>query len=375
MSLNKRGFMKKVVLLMCAVLFACSCQRMNLGPKGEGEYVIGKAEVQYNAKDLSGMKKEAFKIAKQDALKNALNVFLSSNSNMEYPKNIQDEILAKPDNYIRKAYIKHGEQRGDIYFLEARVMILVSDLATKIKNLQDSSYVKKTNIFVATRELEKDEVSLNQYCKQGIYKALKNQPYVLIDGGNLSQNNIDNTTPIVDKAKKEGTRFAIIADASANTIETASQLSTTFKPVRAKVNISAIGTNNYQLIAQNAQSASGLDADETMAYQKALSNACYEAAAQLVEPINSAINSAKTFKFIIRDVNTIQRLERLQNILRELKEVEDFVLIKYVNSNATFEVQANVSTSEEFSAKIIRKYYNNFTILNTTPDLVEMNFI
>ena len=77
MSLNKRGFMKKVVLLMCAVLFACSCQRMNLGPKGEGEYVIGKAEVQYNAKDLSGMKKEAFKIAKQDALKNALNVFLN----------------------------------------------------------------------------------------------------------------------------------------------------------------------------------------------------------------------------------------------------------------------------------------------------------
>jgi hypothetical protein len=348
---------------------------MNLGPKGEGEYVIGRAEVEYNAKDLSGMKKEAFKLAKQDALKNAVDVFLSSNSNMEYPQNIQDEILAKPDNFIRKAYIKHGEQRGENYVLEARVMVLVSNLATKIKNLQDSSYVKKTNIFIATRELEKEEVSLNQYCKQGIYKALKNQPYTLIDGGNLSQNNIENNTSVVDKAKKEGTRFAIIADASANTIETASQLSTTFKPIRAKVNIVALGTNSYQLVSQNSQSASGLDADENMAYQKALSNACYEAATQLIEPINSAINSAKTFKFIIRDVNTIQRLERLQAILRELKEVEDFVLTKYVNSNATFDVQANVGTSEEFSAKIIRKYYNNFTILNTTPEVVEMAFI
>lgn len=367
--------MKKVSYLIFAVLFVCSCQRMNLGPKGEGEYVIGTAEVEYNAKDLSAMKKEAFKLAKQDALKKALNVFLSSNSNMEYPQNIQEEILAKPDNYIRKAYIKHGEQRGENYFLEARVMILVSNLATKIKNLQDSSYIKKTNIFIATRELEKEELSLNQYCKQGIYKALKNQPYTLIDGGNLSQNNIENMAPVVDKAKKEGTRFAIIAEALANTIEAASQLSTTFKPVRAKVNITAFGTNNYQLLAQNAQSASGLDADETMAYQKALSNACFEAATQLIEPINAAINSAKTFKFIIKDVNTIQRLERLQSILKELKEVEDFVLIKYVNSNATFEVQANVSTSEEFSAKIIRKYYNNFTILNTTPETVEMIFI
>lgn len=367
--------MKKLSFLIIAVLFACSCQRMNLGPKGEGEYVIGKAEVEYNAKDVSGMKKEAFKAAKQDALKKAVDVFLSSNSNMEYPQNIQDEILAKPDNYIRKAYIKHGEQRGEKYILEARVMILVSNLATKIKNLQDSSYLKKTNIFVATRELEKDEVSLNQYCKQGIYKALKGQPYTLIDGGNLSQSNIENDVSVVDKAKKEGTRFAIIADASANTIETASQLSTTFKPVRAKVNMVVRGTNNYQLVAQEAQSASGLDADETLAYQKALSNACSEAAAQLIEPINAAINSAKTFNFIIKEVNTIQRLEKLQSILREFKEVEDFVLIKYINSTATFEVQANVNTSEEFSAKIIRKYYNNFTILNTTPEVVEMTFI
>lgn len=368
--------MKKISLLVCALaVLLCACQRMNLGPKGEGEYVIGKAEVEYNAKDISGMKKEAFKLAKQDALKNAVNVFLSSNTNMEYPQNIQEEILAKPDNFIRKAYIKHGEQRGENYILEARVMILVSNLATKIKNLQDSSYIKKTNIFVATRELEKDEVSLNQFCKQGIYKALKNQPYVLIDGGNLSQNNIENNTSVVDKAKKEGTRFVIIADASANPIETASQLSTTFKPIRAKVNMVAIGTKNYQLISEQAQSASGLDGDEKMAYQKALSNACFEAAEDLVEPINAAINSAKTFQFIIKEVNTIQRLEKLQTILRELKEVEDFVLVKYVNSTATFEVQANVRTSEEFSAKIIRKYYNNFTILSTTPEIVEMVFI
>ena len=367
--------MKKITFLLIAILFVCACQRLNLGPKGEGEYVVGKSEVEYNAKDLSGMKKEAFKLAKQDALKKAVNVFLSSNSNMEFPKNIQEQILEKPDNFIRKAYIKHSEQRGENFILEARVMILVSNLATKIKNLQDSSYVKKTNIFIATRELEKEEVSLNQFCKQGIYKALKNQSYVLIDGGNLSQNNTENMTPVVDKAKKEGTRFAIIADASASPIETAAQLSTTFKSIRAKVNITAFGTNNYQLIEEKAQSASGLDADETMAYQKALGNACFEAATELIEPINTTINSAKTFQFIIRDVNTIQRLEKLQSILRQLKEVEDFVLVRYVNSNATFEVQANVETSEEFSANVIRKYYNNFTILNTTPDTVEMSFI
>jgi hypothetical protein len=81
------------------------------------------------------------------------------------------------------------------------------------------------------------------------------------------------------------------------------------------------------------------------------------------------------FKFIVKDVNTIDRLQRLLNVLRELREVEDFTLVRYVNSNATFEVQANVATSEEFTAKIIRRYYANFTINRTEPDIVEMTFI
>ncbi len=77
----------------------------------------------------------------------------------------------------------------------------------------------------------------------------------------------------------------------------------------------------------------------------------------------------------IKDVNNIERLEKLQNILRGLPAIEEFTLTKYTNSNATFDVQANVSSSEEFSAKIIRKYYESFAISATGPDYVEMQFL
>lgn len=367
--------MKKLFLFVLTIGLLVGCQRFNIGPKGEGEYVIGSATVPYSETAVSAMKRSALRQAEKNALERAVHVFLSSNSNMDYPPAVQREILAKPDNYIRKAYIKTAYRKGDSYYLEARVMVLVSDLATKIKALQDSAYVKKTNIVVASRELINGEISLKQYCRQGVYKALKNFPYTLLDGGNLSQNNIEDTSSIVDKAKKEGARFVVIAEAQAAPLESASQFTTAFTPIRAKVSLKVLATNNYQVIAEAADSFSGLDPVLDIAQQKALSGACDNAAAQVTDQINISINNAKTFQFIVKDVNTIERLERLQGILRQLREVEDFNLVKYTNSNATFDVQANVATSEEFSAKIIRKYYDSFSIMRTGPDLVEMQFL
>ena len=111
------------------------------------------------------------------------------------------------------------------------------------------------------------------------------------------------------------------------------------------------------------------------AIKKALNNACESAAKQVEEEISRAVNSAKVFRFIIEDVNTIERLEKLQNIMRSQRDVEDFSLVEYRNGTATFEVQAQISTAEEFSAKILRKNMTNFLIERTSADLVEMRFL
>ena len=369
--------MKKFLLpvLISGLVLAGGCSRVNIGPKGEGEYVIGTATVQYDTSNPNAMKKKALRAAEADAVERAVRVFLSSSSLIEYPASVKEEILAKPQTYIRRSTAKTSYRKGDQFYLEARVMVQVSALAAKVKELEESSYVKKTNIVVASRESVGDEISLNQYCRQGIYKALKNYPYTLLDGGNLSQSNIDDITSVIDKAKKEGARFVIAAEADASELAGIGQLSTGFKTLRARANIKVYNVSNYQKVAEAAESASGLDAVATLAAQKALTGACDGAALQLAEPITFAVHSSKTFKFIVNDVNTIERLERLQNILKELREVEDFALVRYTNSNATFDVQANIKTSEELAAKIIRRYHANFTIMHTGPDVLEMNFI
>ncbi len=367
--------MKRLSILICCALLFSACQRLNIGPKGAGEYVQASATIPYEDISKSELKKKVLKQAELNALDRATRVFLSSNSTLEFPPEIKKEIMANPKGYIRRSYITTSYRRGDNFYGEARVMILVSDLAAKIKELESADYVKKTNIFVASRELIDNEISLKQYCRQGIYKALKDYPYVMIDGGNLSQNNLEDYNQIVDKAKKEGARYVILAEATASELESASQLTTSFKPVRAKANIKVIATSNYQVISDSADGFSGLDGVLSIAQQKALTGACENAALQVAEPISMAVNSARTFKFIVNDVNTIERLEDLQNIMRQLREVEDFTLVKYTNSNATFEVQANIRNSEEFSAKILRKYYSNFSVDKTTPDIVVMTFL
>lgn len=367
--------MKKLTFLCCCALLLTACQRFNIGPKGAGEYVQASATVPYEEISKSAMKRKVLKQAELNALEKATRVFLSSNSAVEFPPEVKKQIMDNPDGYIRKSYLTSSYRKGESYYGEARVMVLVSELSSKVKELQSADYVKKTNIFVASRETLNGEISLKQYCRQGIYKALKDYPYVLIDGGNLSQNNLEDYTQVVDKAKKEGARYIILAEASADELESASQLTTSFKPVRAKANIKVIAASNYQVITDSADSFTGLDGVLSIAQQKALTGACENAGAQTAEPISMAVNSAKTFKFIVKNVNTIERLEELQNIMRQLREVEDFSLAKYTNSNATFEVQANIRTSEEFSAKILRKYYSNFSIDRITPEIVEMTFL
>ena len=366
--------MKKLLFLFILCFIFISCQRFNLGPKGEGEYVLASAEVPFVEGSVSGMKKEGLILAEKAAVEKAARVFLSSNSLIEYPEKVKTEILDNYKSFIRRSYVNNSYRKGNKYYVEGRVMILVSDLASKIKEIEDSSYVRKTNIIVASREIINGEVSMNQYCRQGIYKALKNFPYTLLDGGTLSESNLADLTSFIDKAKKEGARFVIIAEAEAASLENAAALTTTFKPIRAKVNLRVLATSNYQQISQVAENASGLDAVQKLAEQKALTSACQLATEQTEEAISQAINSAKTFNFIVSNVNTIERLEKLQNIMRSQRDVEDFALVKYRNSTATFTVQAKVSNAEEFSAKILRKNAASFTIFSTSADSIEMVF-
>lgn len=235
--------MKKLLFLFVLCFVFISCQRFNLGPKGEGEYVLASAEVPFVEGSVSGMKKEGLTLAEKAAVEKAARVFLSSNSLIEYPEKVKTEILDNYKSFVRRSYVNNSYRKGNKYYVEGRVMILVSDLASKIKEIEDSSYVRKTNIIVASREIINGEVSMNQYCRQGIYKALKNFPYTLLDGGTLSENNLADLTSFIDKAKKEGARFVIIAEADATPLENAAALTTTFKPIRAKVNLRGIAFN------------------------------------------------------------------------------------------------------------------------------------
>ncbi|MGN1058700.1 MAG: hypothetical protein ACI4Q7_05050, partial [Candidatus Avelusimicrobium sp.] len=76
----------------------------------------------------------------------------------------------------------------------------------------------------------------------------------------------------------------------------------------------------------------------------------------------------------VKDVNTIERLKQIQNIFKDLREIEDFNLVRYANSSAQFEISANIATPEELAAKIIRKYNVNFTVVTITPSAIVLSF-
>lgn len=367
--------MKKILtLLTTACVLGSACSSIRIGPKGEGEYVTAESLVPYNENDLRQMKKDGELAAQKAAVEKVAGVFISSATTVEQAQLVEDKITSKTAGFIRKSHVQKAYRKGDEWYTKIKAMVLVKDIGDVIKESEKDAFAKKTTVLVTSRETVGEEISLSQDCKQAIYRVLKNQPYNLVNGDNLSQNNLENPNPVVDKARGEGARFVLVADVQSNPLAALPGASSPFKSYRARAKINTYATNNYAVVAEGAAQQSGLDPLDNIAAQKSISAACEAAAKQLVEPINDAINSAKIYNVTIKNINTIERLKQVQDILRSLREIEDFNLVRYANSAAQFEMSANISTPEELTAKIVRKYNIYFTVLNITPSAVVLSF-
>lgn len=367
--------MKKLVLcLLAAAVMSAACGGLRIGPKGEGEYVYAESLVPYDENNLRQMRKDGELAAQRAAVEQVAGVFISSATTVDQAQLVEDKITSKTAGFIRRSHVQKAYRKGDQWFTRIKAMVLVKDIGDIIKQTESDAFAKKTTILVTSREMNGEDISLRQDCKQAIYRALKNQPFSLVNGDNLSQNNIEEPTSVIDKARTEGARFVIVADVETSPLITLPGTTSPFKTYRARANIRTYATNNYALVAEGAQQLSGLDPLPDIAAQKSISASCEAAAKQLTQAINSAINSAKTYNLTVKDVNTIERLKQIQDIFKNLREIEDFNLVRYANSSAQFEISANISTPEELAAKIIRKYNVNFTVVSITPSAIVLSF-
>ena len=367
--------MKKILgIFVSALVLTSACSSFRIGPKGEGEYVIAESLVPYNENDIRQMKKDGELAAQKAAVEKVAGVFISSATTVEQAQLVEDKITSKTAGFIRKSHVQKAYRKGDDWYTKIKAMVLVKDIGALIKESEKDAFTKKTVLLVTSREMVGENISLSQDCKQAIYRVLKEQPYNLVNGDNLSQNNIENPNPTIDKARTEGARFVIVADVEANPLASLPGATSAFKSYRARAKMNAYATNNYAVVAEGAQQQSGLDPLDTIAAKKSISAACEAAAKQLVEPINDAINSAKIYNVTIKNINTIERLKQVQDILRTLREIEDFNLVRYANSAAQFEISANIATPEELTAKMIRKYNIYFTVVSITPNAVVLSF-
>lgn len=362
------------ILTMAATLLMTACSSVRIGPKGEGEYVTAESLVPYDENNLRQMKKDGELAAQKAAVEKVAGVFISSATTVEQAQLVEDKITSKTAGFIRKSHVQKSYRKGNEWYTKIKAMVLVKDIGDIIKESEKDAFAKKTTIVVTSRETVGEDISLSQDCKQAIYRVLKSQPYNLVNGDNLSQNNLENPNPTIDKARTEGARFVIMADVETNPLAALPGVTSPFKSYRARANMHVYAANNYAVVAEGSGQQSGLDPLENIAAQKSISAACETAAKQLIEPVNDAINSAKIYHVTIKNINTIERLKQVQDILRSLREVEDFNLMRYANSAGQFDISANISTPEELTAKIIRKYNIYFTVMSITPNAVVLSY-
>ena len=197
--------MKKLFVISLAALVSLSaCSSLRIGPKGEGEYVTAESLVPYDENNLRQMRKEGVLAAQKAAVEKVAGIFISSATTVDQAQLVEDKITSKTAGFIRRSHTQKAYRKGDEWYTKVKAMVLVKDIGEIIKQNESDAFAKKTTILVTSREVNGEEISLRQDCKQAIYRALKNQPYALVNGDNLSKTTLQTPTRPLTKPAGKG---------------------------------------------------------------------------------------------------------------------------------------------------------------------------
>ncbi|MBT3392617.1 MAG: hypothetical protein HN833_00990 [Elusimicrobiaceae bacterium] len=349
----------KIITLMVISLMLAGCYSLGLSSKGEGEYVKVESFVELDPYNLRGTRERGLEEAEKLAVKEVAEIFISPMEQDRLQPFLETEILAKYKNFVHSSHVIAKEQRGELYYTKAKVLVAVREISDRFETMKRED-TKKFPILVSSSEIVDSVPQKSDICKNSIYRSLKDYQFSFL-GSNIKIENKTDTNEIFEVAKRNGAKFVIISEAESYKLENISTISN-FNTYKANANLKAYSTKNYKLIKQETAQASGLDGVANIASEKAISNACKKASMQIANILEKNLHNYKEITITVENIKKVDRLKKLQVALMSIEEIEDFSLERYSSSSADFKAHIKTDSTQELAARILRKDSTTFDV-------------
>lgn len=374
------------LFVSCVLAFSgCSAGRSNLklGRTADGEVVEAEGMAAMTD-DLLSVKRAALEDARKNAVEKVVGVLISARTMVDKAITIQQNILAKTNGYVKDyKVLKEGKEADGIYHTHIRALVSFQEVKDDLTaaDLLNQPKVGNPRVAILLQETVGGSEEQTTACADAIAQGLLERGYKVVDRSELAAIRVAEATrdllngdtekalkPIVQKLNAE----VVItgkADASLLTDQGLGGLIS----FRANLTAKALKAQSGEILAAVATQASGLDATNAIAAQKALAQVGRDAADDFASKVAAELERRSNVLVTVQGLKSLDRLGEIKDLLAKTPGVGDLYMRSYSGGTAEIEVKTEKATSMDLANAILGRKSLGAQVVSQTQDSLEIN--
>ncbi|MBI4668114.1 MAG: hypothetical protein HY747_02830 [Elusimicrobia bacterium] len=351
--------MKSKTLLALFAFFIGSCastERLKVGAVAGGEVVEAEGSCPIVSGDTRGAKECSLRDAQKKAVEKVIGVYISAKTRVEKAVTIEQNILANTEGYISKYDVIKEGREADFYNTKIRAMVLFQKIGDELKALnilrEPSVGLPRVAVIISDavgsggKPATEDQTHTHTYAANSMSETLLKNGYKIVDPEAImtakAYETIDAAEDDPETMKKLGTKLnaeiIIFGDAKTTAVTMDKNLLGDMKSFRATLSAKAARVQTGEVLQIVSAQASGLDAIDDAAIQKALEAAGRKAGDDLGRELHERLVKNASIALIAVNIKNFDGLENLKKALTATSGIKDLFVRSFGEGAANLDI-------------------------------------
>lgn len=340
------------MLVGISLITGCfSKSRLKMGTTDEGEVVEATGMAPHDSSDLLRTKRASLTDAQRNAVEKAVGVFVSARALNEQAIQIENNILAQTEGYIKKYDILKENVDGVFYKTKIRALVAIRDLEADLKKM---SLLRSPELVRPRVQIVLSE-NIDQYANEQkptstmLSKELIKKGYVIVS---------------------ENPDLEIQGSVVAHPFQ-ASGLGG-FVSYRARAEVKVLNAGTKEIVCSHIEEASGLGGSAELAGLKALETVGELLAEKLNQQIEDSWIQRRHLLAFVENVQNFDQVDRVKKHIESQPGVQSVVLRRYDEGMAQYEIEVGDLGSMDLARRMEKSKTVHMTVLETHPQTIHL---
>lgn len=318
------------------------------------ETVYAKSTVDYTDKDdPADIISSAIIKAKQNAIKQIVEVFVEESVMEQRRKEVDKYLLYEPDYFIHDYKIIREDFYASSYAMEMKAYLKIDAIIEKLNYLNLTGKKRPKKVVIYPSISSQINFSSDPWLKQITSKLAEN----LYAASLLtSKNQILASETVIEKAQMSGADYVMIADIAVNKLVQGSQFISGFYPYRASMELSIYSARKSKLIAKISKQAGGFETSPRASVETSVAKATKLIMEELSFPFEKSASLQNPISCTVKLLDTLPKIKKFYDTLLDMDVICDFSVTGYKKGGeVTFQLYSENASGQEFAALLIRQ--------------------